>query len=87
VTIGRHPSRRTRKHRAVFGFSADVPGSSFFCKLDGRPYRPCSSPASFAGLKTGQHRFNVYAVSPSGSTGVPASLRFTVLPPQRQRAP
>ena len=86
VSFGKHPPRRTRRHRAVFTFRSDVAGSSFFCKLDGRPYRPCPSPTRLSGLGLGQHHFNVYAVSPSGSTGVPASLRFTVLPPKRPRA-
>ncbi len=85
VRFGKHPPRRTRRHRAVFTFSADVAGSTFFCKLDGRPYHPCPSPTRLSGLEVGKHRFNVYAVSPSGSTGVPASLRFTVLPPKRPR--
>ncbi len=82
VRLGKHPPRRTRRHRAVFTFSADVPGSTFFCKLDGHAYRPCPSPTRLTGLDLGKHRFNVYAVSPFGSTGVPASVRFTVLPPK-----
>jgi hypothetical protein len=67
---------------AVISFSADVPGSTFFCKLDGGAYHRCSSPSKLSGLKVGRHRFNVYAVSPNGSTGVPAGVRFTILPPR-----
>jgi hypothetical protein len=85
VRIGRHPAARTHRHRVVVSFSADVPGSAFFCKLDGHPYHRCPSPTKLKGLGVGRHRFNVYAVSPSGSTGVPASVRFTVLPPKRRR--
>jgi hypothetical protein len=82
VRLGKHPPRRTRSHRAVFTFTADVSGSTFFCKLDGHAYRHCPSPTKLTGLEAGKHRFSVYAVSPVGSTGVPASVRFTVLPPK-----
>jgi hypothetical protein len=85
VTIGKHPPPRLRKHRAVVTFTADVPGSTFFCKLDGGPYRRCPSPAKLSGLEDGKHRFKVYAVSPSGSTGVPATVKFTVLPPKKRK--
>jgi hypothetical protein len=84
VTIGRHPPRRTRRRRVIFSFSADVPGSTFFCKLDGGSYHLCPSPTKVSGLAVGRHRFHVYAVSPSGSTGVPASVRFAVLPPRHR---
>ena len=80
VRIGKHPPRRTHRRRAVISFSADVPGSTFFCKLDGGRYHRCPSPVRLKGLRVGRHRFNVYAVSPFGSTGVPARVRFRVLP-------
>jgi hypothetical protein len=86
VRIGRHPPRRTHRHRAVFSFSADLAGSAFFCKLDGRAYRRCRSPLELTGLAPGRHRFRVYAVSAKGSTGVPASFRFRVLPRKRRSA-
>ena len=83
MKIGKHPPRRTRRHRALVSFSADVPGSTFFCKVDGRAvFRPCPSPAKLSGLTVGRHRLSVYAVSPTGATGVPAVVRFTVLPPK-----
>src|SRR5262249_42141816 len=84
VTIGRHPPRRTSRHRVVVSFSADVSGSTFFCKLDGASYHPCPSPAQLSGLSVGPHRFPVYAGSPAGSTGAPAGGRFTVLPPRHR---
>jgi hypothetical protein len=85
VTIGRHPPQRIHRRQAVISFTADVPGSTFFCRLDGRPYHRCSSPAKLSGLSAGRHRFSVYAVSPADSTGVPASVKFTVLP-RKQRS-
>ncbi len=83
VRIDRHPPRRSRKRTAVFTFAANVPGSAFYCRVDGRSYRRCTSPTTIAGLASGKHRFSVFAVSPSGGTGNPAILRFTVLPPKR----
>ena len=83
MKIGKHPPARTRRHRALVSFSADVPGSTFFCKVDGRAvFRPCTSPAKLSGLTVGRHRLSVYAVGPTGATGVPAVVRFTVLPPK-----
>jgi hypothetical protein len=83
MKVGKHPPARTRRHRATVSFSADVPGSTFFCKVDGRAvFRPCTSPAKLSGLTVGRHRLSVYAVSPTGATGVPAVVRFTVLPPR-----
>ena len=55
VRFGKHPPRRTRRHRAVFTFSADVPGSTFFCKLDGHaPTAPAPRRPSCPGLEVGQ---------------------------------
>ncbi len=85
MKIGKHPAARIRRHRALVRFSADVPGSTFFCKVDGRAvFRPCTSPAKLSRLKFGRHRLSVYAVSPTGATGVPAVVRFTVLRPKRK---
>jgi hypothetical protein len=87
TTIGGHPPRRGPKHRATFDFSADVPGSTFSCKLDSKPYRSCSSPLRLTGLKPGRHMFRVFATGPSGLAGTPASFGFTVKrPPAHHRA-
>jgi Invasin, domain 3 len=83
VRIGKHPRRRSRRRSAVFTFAADVPGSTFYCKLDSRAYRRCTSPTTLTNLAAGKHRFSVYAVSPSGGAGDPAILKFKVLPPKR----
>jgi hypothetical protein len=83
VRIGKHPPAKSRKRKAVFTFSSDVDGSTFFCKVDGGPkYRRCYSPTTVKGLKPGKHRLRVYAVSPTGATGVPTVVKFTVLPPK-----
>jgi hypothetical protein len=75
-----HPDRRSDDDTPTFRFSGDVAGASFRCKLDGGPYKRCSSPKTYRGVDPGKHVFRVYAVSPDGSRGRPRVFRFTVLP-------
>jgi Ca2+-binding RTX toxin-like protein len=73
------PSRITtaRKWRRVaFRFSANEAGSSFRCKLDRKPYRPCRSPRAYR-VKAGRHVFGVFAIDPTGNRDrTPALFRF-----------
>ena len=78
TTIGKHPPKRSTKRRVTFTFTASVGGSTFRCKLDARPYRPCTSPMKLAKLKPGRHRFSVVATSASGAAGEPAAYGFTI---------
>jgi hypothetical protein len=61
TTITKRPKNKTRKRRARFEFTSTEPGSTFECKLDTKPYRPCSSPKRYARLKPGRHIFRVRA--------------------------
>ncbi len=76
--ILRHPPRHSKVRRATFAFRADIAGSTFRCKLDSQPYRRCSSPVRFSGLKPGRHVFRVYAVSRAGTRGKVAAFHFKV---------
>ena len=61
--------QRALKHRiglAKFRFTSTVAGSSFRCKLDKGPFKPCKSPKTYRRLKPGRHIFKVKAISPSG---------------------
>src|SRR5215218_762162 len=49
-----------------FSFSADKP-ATFQCNLDGRGFESCSSPASYAGLRDGDHNFAVRAIDAAGN--------------------
>jgi hypothetical protein len=71
----------TTSATAVFLFSA--PGAAgFSCRLDGGPWRPCSSPESYAGLSLGRHRFEVRAVDEAGNEDAsPATHDWQVLRP------
>jgi Ca2+-binding RTX toxin-like protein len=68
---------RTRA-RAVFRFASSERGSSFRCKLDRRPYRPCASPRVYR-LARGRHTVRIFAVDPSGNADrTPALLSLRV---------
>jgi hypothetical protein len=68
-------SSRTRK----FFFTADEP-SSFECKLDRKPFKPCRSPKQYKGLKPGKHVFKVRAIDKAGNVDpTPAKKKFKVL--------
>jgi hypothetical protein len=84
TTIGKHPPKRSSRRRATFTFTASIGGSAFRCKLDARPYRPCTSPLKLAGLKPGSHRFSVFATAASES-GQPASYGFKISAKHRRR--
>ena len=56
---------RTPARRAEFTFGSSDVGSRFECKLDGKPYRACTSPQRVK-VKLGNHRFRVRAIDPQG---------------------
>ena len=58
-------TRKTWRHVA-FRFVATEAGSSFRCKLDRRPYRPCISPRAYR-VKAGRHAFRVFAIDAAGN--------------------
>jgi uncharacterized delta-60 repeat protein len=79
TTITRHPGKRTRKHRATFGFESSE-ASTFKCKLDARPFARCDPPRTYRNLGPGKHRFQVKATDVSGNTDpTPATYRWEVL--------
>jgi hypothetical protein len=84
VKIKAHPRPRSRSSRARFSFSSSIPNSTFRCSLDAKPFRRCTPPLRLRRLKTGRHRFRVFAVSPTGKRGKPAVYRFTVLAQRRK---
>ena len=44
TTITKHPKKSSSSRQVKFRFSADEAGSTFECKLDKRPFKPCRSP-------------------------------------------
>jgi len=61
-------------------FKSDEPGSSFECKLDRKPYKPCKSPRKLKDLDDGKHKFKVRATDAAGNTDAsPAKAKFKVV--------
>jgi Ca2+-binding RTX toxin-like protein len=66
------------RRRVVFRFASSEPGSRFRCKLDAKPYRPCTSPRAFV-VKPGRHVVRIVAIDPAGNADrTPAVFRFRV---------
>jgi hypothetical protein len=82
VAVTSVPASLSNSRGASFSFAADEP-SSFQCNLDDRGFEPCSSPASYAGLRDGGHAFAVRATDAAGNVGA-ASRAWTIdaTPPQ-----
>jgi hypothetical protein len=59
--------------RVAFRFASSEPGSSFRCKLDGKPYRPCTSPRAYR-VKAGRYAFRVFAIDAAGNRDLTPSL-------------
>ncbi|HEX9350257.1 MAG TPA: Ig-like domain-containing protein [Gaiellaceae bacterium] len=79
TTIDSGPSGLTASTTATFTFSADEPGSTFACSLDGAAFSACTSPKSYSNLAQGAHTFEVRATDPAGNTDpTPASRSWTV---------
>lgn len=49
-----------------FKFTSDDPSSTFECKLDKKPYKPCTSPRNVKRLDDGKHKFKVVATDEAG---------------------
>lgn len=79
TSITKGPKKKTSGKTARFRFLASEPASSFVCKLDRRPERPCVSPFKVR-VKPGRHRLTVTAINFIGDRGLPARRRWTVLP-------
>jgi Ca2+-binding RTX toxin-like protein len=64
--------------RVSFGFTASERESSFRCKLDSQPWRPCRSPRLYR-LRRGRHAFRVYAIDRAGNRDrTPVLFRFRI---------
>ncbi|QJR10957.1 hypothetical protein DSM104443_02027 [Usitatibacter rugosus] len=64
---------------ATFVFSANEPGSTFQCRLDGAAFAACTSPATYSSLADGAHTFQVRAFDGAGNPdGSPSSFAWTI---------
>ena len=80
TTITKHPKKKGTKRKAKFKFESSEPGSSFECKFDKKPFKPCDAPFKKK-AKLGKHKFRVRATDAAGNTdGSPAKFKFKVKP-------
>jgi hypothetical protein len=80
TTLSGKPPRRTHDRTPTFRFRSSEPGSSFQCRVDRKPFRPCHSPLTTEKLTFGRHTFAVRARDASGNQDPsPASCAFRVL--------
>jgi glucose/arabinose dehydrogenase len=82
--LGRHPKAKTAKTTATFSFSSTVAGSSFQCKLDGKPKRACRSPKTYRKLKPGKHTFKAWATAGGRTDPTAAKFGWKIQPPHRR---
>jgi hypothetical protein len=81
ITMG--PAAKTRRHTAIFRFTdvnGDNPGTTFYCKVDHRRWRTCSSPLRLRHLHHHRYTVEVKATDPAGNVETrPARRRFRVI--------
>ncbi len=77
-----HPAKRVftarRWRRVSFAIGSSEGGSSFRCRIDRGPFRPCRSPRGYR-LQRGRHVFSAYAIDRAGNRDrSPVVYRFAV---------
>jgi len=74
------PAKKSHDRTPTFRFSSNEAGSTFQCKLDGKPFKGCRSPFTTKQLSFGPHTFKVRARDKSAKLDPsPASYSFKVL--------
>lgn len=73
--------KKIKGRTAKFSFVSSEARSTFQCRLDKKPFKPCRSPKKYKHLKPGKHVFEVRATDPAGNRDkTPATRKFRVLP-------
>ncbi|HXV05939.1 MAG TPA: hypothetical protein VFP23_08580 [Solirubrobacterales bacterium] len=73
------PPTRTRDRTPTLRFGSTVPGASFQCGIDRRPFRACRSPFTTRPLSLGRHLVRIRAVANGLVDPTPASVRIKVV--------
>jgi hypothetical protein len=77
------PAAKTGKRKAIFRFTdstGDIPGTAFFCKVDGGKWKACSSPFSVRHLKPRRYVIRVRAIDEAGNAeSKGATRKFKVI--------
>lgn len=78
TTITGGPGKKVADGKAKFRFTSSDANSTFICKRDRKPFRPCASPQRYP-VTPGKHKFQVQAVDPAGNVdATPAKKKFSV---------
>jgi photosystem II stability/assembly factor-like uncharacterized protein len=72
-----HAPNRAGGPRYTFVFADPAPGVTFSCRLDGKPWKACSSPAVYRNLRRGRHVFRVKSVDATGVASALESVKFS----------
>jgi hypothetical protein len=67
TTITKDAPNKTDKNKVKIKFTSDEAGSTFDCKIDAKPYKPCTSPKTLKRLDEGKHKFKVHAIDTAGN--------------------
>ena len=79
TVIDSGPPTPTKETSASFSFSADEPGSTFECSLDGEGFAACPTTQSYSGLPEGLRTFKVRAKDLAGNIdSTPATHSWTI---------
>jgi hypothetical protein len=76
TVIDKGPKKKIRGKTAKFKFSSPDAGATFECRLDKKPYKPCTSPRKLKRIKRGKHVFSVRAVLAGTPDPSPATHKF-----------
>lgn len=80
TTISTSPQNRLNGAAALYRFSSNESSVTFQCKVDRKPFKPCTSPFRIRRLREGRHSFKVKATDAAGNVdATPASDRFRVV--------
>jgi len=67
-----------KRRRVAVSFASNEAGSSFRCKLDRDPFKPCRSPRAYT-VRLGRHTIRIYAIDAAGNRDrTPAAFSFRV---------
>jgi hypothetical protein len=62
--------------RYTFIFTDPTGPVTFYCRLDGKPWKVCASPAVYRNLRRGKHVFRVKSVDAAGAQSAVQTVRF-----------
>src|SRR4029079_18812015 len=80
--IATGPASGTTSTTATVLFGSNEAAVHFECSLDGGAFAGCHTPATFAGLAVGGHRFAVRAIDTGGNAdATPAVAAWTIAAP------